>query len=249
MADLKGKVAVITGGSRGIGRAAVLALAGAGAAVVVNYARNRAAAEEVLARVEQIGGRAIAHQADVTDYAASEKLIEGALDHFNRIDILINNAGITRDNLLVRMKEDEWEEVISTNLTGVYNCTRAVIKPLLKQKSGGSIINLASVAGVYGNSGQANYAAAKGGIIAFTRTIAKELGSRGITVNAVAPGLIETEMTAALPEQLKKEIMARIALGRFGKPEDVARVILFLASEEAAYITGQVIAVDGGITM
>ena len=249
MLDLRGKVAIVTGGSRGIGRATVLALASAGAAVVINYARNKAAAEELLAQVEQMGGRAIAHQADVTDFAASEKLIEGALDHFKRIDILINNAGITRDNLLVRMKQDEWEEVISTNLTGVYNCTRAVIRPLLKQKSGGSIINLASVAGLYGNSGQANYAAAKGGIIAFTRTLAKELGSRGITVNAVAPGLIETEMTATLPEHVKKEIMARVALGRFGKPEDVAKVVLFLASEGAAYITGQVIAVDGGIVM
>jgi 3-oxoacyl-[acyl-carrier protein] reductase len=245
---LDGKVAVVTGGSRGIGRAAVLALARAGAAVVINYARTASAAREVLAEVEQNGGRGITVQADVTSYESCENLIQLALDHFKRVDILINNAGITRDNLLVRMKPDEWHDVIGTNLTGIYNCTRAVMRPLLKQKSGGRIINIASVAGIYGNSGQANYAAAKGGVIAFTRSLARELGSRNITVNAVAPGLVDTEMTAALPGTVREQILPRIALGRFGKPEDVAEVILFLAAA-GGYITGQVIAVDGGMAM
>jgi 3-oxoacyl-[acyl-carrier protein] reductase len=245
---LNGKTAIVTGGSRGIGRAAVLALARAGAAVVINYARSDTAARQVLEEVEQAGGRGAVVQADVADYASCEKLVQSALDHFQRIDILINNAGITRDNLLARMKPEEWQEVLNTNLTGVFNCTRAVIKPLLKQKSGGRIINVSSVAGLYGNSGQANYAAAKGGIIAFTRSMAKELGSRNITVNAVAPGVIETDMTAALPGPVKEQMLPRISLGRFGKPEDVAEVILFLAAA-GGYITGQVIAVDGGIAM
>jgi 3-oxoacyl-[acyl-carrier protein] reductase len=246
--NLEGKVAIVTGGSRGIGRAAALALSRAGAAVVVNYARNDEAARQVVAEVEQAGGRGIAVQADVADYQACEALVQSALDHFKRIDILINNAGITRDNLLARMKPDEWQEVIDTNLTGVFNCARAVVRPLLKQKSGGRIINLASVAGIYGNSGQANYAAAKGGVIAFTRTLAKELGSRNITVNAVAPGFIETEMTGALSGDVREQILPRIALGRFGKTADVAEVILFLAAA-GDYVTGQVIAVDGGIVM
>jgi 3-oxoacyl-[acyl-carrier protein] reductase len=246
--NLTGKVAIVTGGSRGIGREAALALSRAGAAVVVNYTRNAEAARQVVAEVEQASGRAIAVQADVADYRACEALVQSTLDHFKRIDILINNAGITKDNLLARMKPEEWQEVIDANLTGVFNCTRAVVRPLLKQKSGGRIINLASVAGIYGNSGQANYAAAKGGVIAFTRTLAKELGSRNITVNAVAPGFIETEMTAALPGEVREQILPRIALGRFGKPADVAEAILFLAAA-GGYITGQVIAVDGGIVM
>jgi 3-oxoacyl-[acyl-carrier protein] reductase len=245
---LDGKIAIVTGGSRGIGRAAVLALARAGAAVVINYARSDTAARQVLEEVEQAGGRGAVVQADVADYTACEKLVQSSLDHFQRIDILINNAGITRDNLLARMKPEEWQDVLGTNLTGTFNCTRAVIKPLLKQKSGGRIINISSVAGLYGNSGQANYAAAKGGVIAFTRTLAKELGSRNITVNAVAPGVIETDMTALLPDQVKEQMLPRISLGRFGKPEDVAEVILFLAAA-GGYITGQVIAVDGGIAM
>jgi 3-oxoacyl-[acyl-carrier protein] reductase len=245
---LEGKTALVTGASRGIGRAAALALAQAGAAVVINYARSDKEARLVLEEIEQAGGRAALAQADVADYQACENLVQCALDHFQRIDILINNAGITRDNLLARMKPDEWQEVLDTNLTGTFNCTRAVIKPLLKQKSGGRIINITSVAGLYGNSGQANYAAAKGGVISFTRSLAKELGSRRITVNAVAPGVIETDMTARLPESVKAQMLARIALERFGRPEDVAEVILFLAAA-GAYITGQVIAVDGGIAM
>ncbi len=246
--DLKGKAAIVTGASRGIGRATAISLARAGASVVINYSRNQAAAEEVKKTVEDSGGSAITFMADVSDYSQCESMVQSSIDHFNRIDILINNAGITRDNLLARMKAEEWQNVIDTNLTGVYNCCRAIVRPLLKQKSGGRIINIASVAGIYGNSGQSNYAAAKGGVIAFTRTLAKELGSRQITVNAVAPGFIETEMTDAISEQVKKQVLSRIALNRFGQPEDVAEVILFLASS-AGYVTGQVIAVDGNLSM
>jgi 3-oxoacyl-[acyl-carrier protein] reductase len=246
--DLKGKTAVVTGASRGIGRAAAISLARAGASVVINYSSNEAAADEVREKIEAFGGSAVTVKADVSDYSQCESLILSAIDHFKRIDILINNAGITRDNLLARMKAEEWQEVIDTNLTGVFNCCRAVVKPLLKQKSGGRIINIASVAGIHGNSGQANYSAAKGGVISLTRTLAKELGSRSITVNAVAPGFIETEMTEALSDQVKEQILSRIALGRLGRPEDVAEVILFLAAS-AGYVTGQVIAVDGSLSM
>ncbi len=246
--DLEGKTAVVTGASRGIGRATALYLSRAGASVVINYSSNQAAAEEVRDIILSEGGAAEIFKADVTDYSQSEGLIQGAIDQFKRIDILINNAGITRDNLLARMKAEEWQEVIDTNLNGVYNCCRAVLRPLLKQKSGGRIINVASVAGIHGNAGQANYAAAKGGVIAFTRTLAKELGSRNISVNAVAPGFIETEMTARLSDQVKEQAVDRISLGRLGKPEDVAEVILFLASS-SGYVTGQVIPVDGCLVM
>lgn len=246
--DLRGKAAIVTGASRGIGKATAIALAGAGAAVIVNYSQSETAAEEVIKNIEAFGGTAVAVKADVTDYSQCEILVQSALDHFSRIDILINNAGITRDNLLARMKPEEWQEVINTNLNGVYNCCRAVLRPLLKQKSGGRIINVASVAGIYGNSGQANYAAAKGGVIAFTRSLAKEIGSRNITVNAVAPGFIETEMTDILGDKVKEKVLSRIALGRLGRPEDVAEVILFLASS-AGYVTGQVIAVDGSLSI
>lgn len=248
MFKLDGKVALVTGGSRGIGRAAVAALSQAGAAVAINYARNRAAAEQLLAEVERAGGQGLIIQADVAEYGDCEKMVRATLERFKRVDILINNAGINRDNLLIRMKPEEWQEVIDVNLTGMFNATRAVMRPMLKQKSGGRIINVASVAGIYGNSGQANYAAAKGGVIAFTRSLAKEIGSRGITVNAVAPGFIKTEMTAELSEGLKEQALKNISLSRFGKPEDVAEVILFLAAA-GSYITGQVIAVDGGIVM
>lgn len=248
MLNLDNKVAIVTGGSRGIGRATVTALSRAGAAVVINYARNREAAEQLLGEVERAGGRGLAVQADVALYEDCEKLVRASLEHFKRIDILINNAGVNRDNLLIRMKPEEWHQVIDVNLTGIFNSTRAVMRPMLKQKNGGRIINVASVAGIYGNSGQVNYAAAKGGVIAFTRSLAKEIGSRGITVNAVAPGFIETEMTAALSAGLKEQALQSIPLARFGKPEDVAEVILFL-SAAGSYITGQVIAVDGGIVM
>lgn len=245
---LEGKTAIVTGASRGIGRATAITLARAGAAVVINYNSSAAAAEEVKKAIEDFGGSAIIVKADISDYTESESLVQSAIDHFKKIDILINNAGITSDNLLARMKPQEWQQVIDINLTGTYNCCRAVLKPLLKQKSGGRIVNISSVAGIYGNSGQANYAAAKGGIIAFTRTLAKELGSRNITVNAVAPGFIETEMTAGLSDQVKEQVLSRIALGRFGQPEEVAEVILFFVSA-AGYVTGQVIAVDGSLSM
>ena len=246
--DLLGKTAVVTGASRGIGHTIALALGRAGASVVINYSGSRDSAEAVKQQIEESGGKAVTVKADVTEYSQCEQLVQSAIDHFKRIDILINNAGITRDNLLVRMKEEEWHDVINTNLNGVYNCCRAILRPLLKQKSGGRIINIASVAGIHGNTGQANYAAAKGGVISFTRTLAKELGARNITVNAVAPGFIETEMTGVLSEQVKDEILSRIALGRMGKPEDVAEVVLFLATS-ANYVTGQVIAVDGSLSM
>ncbi len=246
--DLKGKTAIVTGASRGIGRATALALAKAGADIVINYNRSGEAAEEVKAEIEAAGSRALSVRADVSSYSDCEALASAAIDHFKRIDILINNAGITADNLLIRMKPDEWSSVIDTNLTGVYNCTRAVMRPLLKQKSGGRIINVASVSGIYGNTGQANYAAAKGGVIAFTKSLAKELGSRSITVNAVAPGFIETDMTGGLTEQFREGVLSRIALGRLGRAEEVAEVILFLASS-ASYVTGQVIAVDGCLAL
>lgn len=246
--ELTGKCAIVTGASRGIGRACAVSLAKAGASVVINYSQNKGAAEEVKKTIEECGASAAIVRANVSQYNECEKIVKCAIDHFKRIDILINNAGITRDNLLARMKAEEWQEVIDVNLNGVYNCCKAVLRPLLKQKSGGRIINIASVAGIHGNSGQANYAAAKGGVIAFTRTMAKELGSRNITVNAVAPGFIETEMTDELSDAVKEKIKDQIALKRFGKPEDVAEVVTFLASS-AAYVTGQVIAVDGNLSM
>ncbi len=246
--DLSGKTAIVTGASRGIGRATALSLARSGAFVVINYSSSKAAAEEVKREIEGMGGSALVVGADVSDYGQCEKLIMSAIDHFKRIDILVNNAGITRDNLLARMKAEEWQSVIDTNLNGVYNCCRAVLRPLLKQKSGGRIINIASVAGIHGNSGQANYAAAKGGVIAFSKSLAKELGSRNITVNAVAPGFIETEMTAVLSDDVKDRVLSHIALGRLGRPEEVAEVVLFLAAS-ANYVTGQVISVDGNLSM
>ncbi|MFU8795199.1 MAG: 3-oxoacyl-[acyl-carrier-protein] reductase [Dethiobacteria bacterium] len=247
--DLKGRTAIITGASRGIGRATAIAIARAGADVVINYSSSEAQAASVKEQIEEFGGSAVIFKADVTDYRQCEAMVQYAIDHFNKIDILINNAGITRDNLLARMKAEEWREVIDTNLTGIYNCCRAILRPLLKQKSGGRIVNIASVAGIYGNSGQTNYAAAKGGVIAFTKSLAKELGSRNITVNAVAPGFIETEMTDTLSGKVKEEVLSRIALGRFGKPEDIADTVLFLASSASAYITGQIIVVDGSLSM
>ncbi len=245
---LQGKVALVTGGSRGIGREIVLALARAKAAVVINYQKREDAAEAVLQEVRELGAEGLLYQADVTQLPECEKMVKATLDHFGRIDILINNAGIRRDNILALMKAEDWEVVMDINLKGVFNCCKAVLKPLLKQKSGGKIINIASIAGVVGNSGQASYAAAKAGVIAFTKSLAKELGKRGVTVNAVAPGFIQTDMTESLPQQLKEMILPRIALERFGRPEDVAEAVLFLA-ESANYITGSVIVVDGGLSL
>ncbi len=243
---LKDKVAVITGASRGIGKAAALALVSQGAKVVINYARSSDAAEATVKQITDAGGEAIAVQADVSQSTEVDNLIKITLEQFGRIDVLVNNAGITKDTLLLRMKPEQWQAVIDLNLTGVFLCTKAVSKTMLKQRSG-RIINIASVAGQMGNPGQANYSAAKAGVIGFTKTVAKELANRGITVNAVAPGFIETDMTNDLKSD---DIIKFIPLGRYGKPEEVAGTIRFLASDPAAaYITGQVFNVDGGMVM
>lgn len=243
---LKDKVAIVTGASRGIGKAAALALVTQGAKVVINYARSSEAAEATVKEITDAGGEAIAVQADVSQSAEVDNLIKTTLDKFGRIDVLVNNAGITKDTLLLRMKPEQWQAVIDLNLTGVFLCTKAVSKTMLKQRSG-RIINIASVAGQMGNPGQANYSAAKAGVIGFTKTVAKELANRGITVNAVAPGFIETDMTHDLKSD---DIIQFIPLGRYGKPEEVAGTIRFLASDPAAaYITGQVFNVDGGMVM
>ena len=243
---LQDRVAIITGASRGIGRATALALAAEGAKVVVNYASSSTAAEEVVAAITDKGGNAIALQADVSKLDQVDALVNQTLEKLGRVDILVNNAGITRDTLLLRMKPEDWQAVIDLNLTGVFLCTRAVSKVMLKQKSG-RIINITSVAGQMGNPGQANYSAAKAGVIGFTKTVAKELATRGITVNAVAPGFIATDMTSNLKSE---EILKYIPLGRYGAPEEVAGMIRFLAADPAAaYITGQVFNVDGGMVM
>ena len=240
------KLALVTGASRGIGRAVALALAGEGAEVVVNYASSPDAAEAVVAEIQAIGGSAYALQADVADEASVEDLFKTVLKRSGRIDVLVNNAGITRDGLLMRMKTEDWQAVINLNLTGVFLCTRAVTRPMLKQRSG-RIINITSVVGLMGNAGQANYAAAKAGVVGLTRSSAKEMASRGITVNAVAPGFIATDMTKDLEADA---ILAAIPLGRFGTPDQVAGTVRFLAADPAAaYITGQVLQVDGGMVM
>lgn len=245
-ARLSSKVAIVTGASRGIGRAVALALAAQRANVVVNYASSSAAAEEVVSEITAAGGNAIALQADVSQAEQVDALFNAVMEKWNRVDILVNNAGITRDTLLLRMKPEDWQAVIDLNLTGVFLCTRAVAKIMLKQRSG-RIINITSVAGQMGNPGQANYSAAKAGVIGFTKTVAKELASRGITVNAVAPGFIATDMTKDLKSD---EILKYIPLARYGQPEEVAGMVQFLAADPAAsYITGQVMNVDGGMVM
>ncbi|NET90169.1 MAG: 3-oxoacyl-[acyl-carrier-protein] reductase [Kamptonema sp. SIO1D9] len=244
--NLQNKVSIVTGASRGIGRAVALALASEGAKVIVNYARSSQAAEDLVAEITSAGGEAIALQADVSDESQVDNLVKQTLEKLTKIDILVNNAGITRDTLLLRMKPADWQAVIDLNLTGVFLCTRAVSKLMLKQKSG-RIINIASVAGQMGNPGQANYSAAKAGVIGFTKTVAKELAPRGITVNAIAPGFIATDMTSDLKSE---EILKYIPLNRYGKPEEVAGMVRFLAADPAAaYITGQVFNVDGGMVM
>lgn len=240
------RVAIVTGASRGIGRAVAFALAAEGANVVVNYASSSTAAEAVVKEITEAGGQAIAIQADVSKLDQVETLVNGTLEKFGRVDILVNNAGITRDALLLRMKPEDWQAVIDLNLTGVFLCTRAVSKVMLKQKSG-RIISITSVAGQMGNPGQANYSAAKAGVIGFTKTVAKELASRGITVNAIAPGFIATDMTNNLKSD---DILKYIPLGRYGEPEEIAGMARFLAADSAAaYITGQVFNVDGGMVM
>lgn len=242
------RVALVTGGSRGIGRAIALALAGEGADVAISYVSNEGAAQEVVQGVEALGRHGLALRCDVSDFTAADNMVSEVVQRLGRVDILVNNAGITRDALLLRMKEEDWDSVLGTNLKGVFNCTRAAAKVMLRQRWG-RIINIASVAGFAGNPGQANYAAAKAGIIGFTRVVAKEMGSRGITANAIAPGYITTDMTAGLPGDLKGEILQRIPLGRFGTPEDVAALAVFLAGPASGYITGQVFVVDGGLTL
>ncbi len=245
--DLTGKTAIVTGGSRGIGRAICLELARLGANVVFSYAGNAAAAEETVQLVEQTGVAARAIQGDVTCADAAKELVEAARE-LGGVDILVNNAGITRDKLAARMSEDDFDAVIATNLKGAFLMTKAVLRPMMRAKSG-AIVNMASVVGIMGNAGQANYAASKAGLIGMTKSIAREVASIGIRVNAVAPGYIETDMTAAMPEAAQQAMCSAIPAARPGKPEDVAHAVAFLVSDEAAYITGQVIAVDGGMAM
>ena len=246
--QIEGKVAFVTGASRGIGRAIALTLAEAGADVAVNYAGNAAAAEEVAAEIRKMGRRALILQGDVSQTDSAASMLDAVVAEFGRCDILVNNAGITRDGLLMRMKEEDWDAVLNTNLKGVFNCTKAALKYMMKQRSG-KIVNIASVVGIMGNAGQANYAAAKAGCIGFTKSVAKEVASRGITVNAVAPGLIATDMTSVLPDKVIEEMAAGIPLKRAGQPVDVAKAVLFLVSDDAAYITGQTLNVDGGMVM
>jgi 3-oxoacyl-[acyl-carrier protein] reductase len=249
MFDLSGKTALVTGGSRGLGRAIALALAGQGADVVVNYRGNAGAAEEVVAQVRGMGRRAVAIRGDTSEGRdACEAIVKAALDEFGTVDILVNNAGITRDNLMMRMDAEEWQAVIDTNLSGPFWMTRAIARPMLKARSG-RIINMSSAAGRMGNAGQANYAAAKAGLIGLTKTTARELASRGITCNAIAPGLIATDLTADLPEAATDALKAMTPLGYVGTVNDVAAAAVYLASDEARYVTGQVLGVDGGIVM
>lgn len=245
---LEGKVALVTGASRGIGKAIALLLAENGADVAVNFAGSTAAAEAVAAEIEKMGRKAILVQGDVSQTEVCAEMVDKVVKELGHIDILVNNAGITRDTLLLRMKEEDWDAVLNTNLKGVFNCTKAAVKYMAKQRSG-SIVNISSVVALMGNAGQANYAAAKAGILGFTRSVAKEIAARGIRVNAVTPGFIKTDMTSVLSEKVVAAMEASIPLARLGEPEDIAKAVLFLVSDNAAYITGQTLHVDGGMVM
>jgi 3-oxoacyl-[acyl-carrier protein] reductase len=246
--DAERQIVVVTGASRGIGRAVAVRFARDGAAVIVNYRGSEAAAQETVQAVTDVGGQATLVQGDVSNRDDAERLIEAAVTEYGRIDVLVNNAGITRDQLLMRMTDDDWDAVLDTNLKGAFHTTRAALRPMLRKRSG-RIINISSVVGLIGNAGQANYAAAKAGLIGFTKSTAREVASRSITVNAVAPGYIATEMTDAIAEMMKAKILDQVPMGRLGTPEDVAAVVAFLASPAAAYMTGTVLNVDGGMVM
>lgn len=248
MGKLDGKSAIVTGASRGIGKEIALHLAKEGAKVAVNYSGSKEKAEAVVEEIKSLGGEAFAIQANVDQAEDVQNLISATLENFGSIDILVNNAGITRDNLLMRMKEQEWDDVINTNLKGVFLCTKSVTRQMMKQRQG-RIINITSIVGVLGNPGQANYVAAKAGVIGLTKSNALELASRNITVNSVAPGFITTDMTDALPEEVKTQMLSQIPLAKFGNPEDIAKAVAFLASEDANYITGQTLHVNGGMFM
>jgi 3-oxoacyl-[acyl-carrier protein] reductase len=246
--SLDGKTALVTGGSRGIGKEIALELARLGANVAVNFAGSEAKANEVVDEIKTMGRDALAIQCNVSESDSVQTMVKEVISHFGSLDILVNNAGITRDNLIMRMKETEWDDVINTNLKGVFLCTKAATRQMMKQRSG-RIINISSIVGVSGNPGQANYVAAKSGVIGLTKTTAKELAPRGITVNAVAPGFIATDMTDELSEEVKAEMQKQIPLTRFGEPKDIAKAVAFLASDDASYMTGQTLHVDGGMVM
>ena len=245
---LENKIAVVTGAGRGIGRGIALALAREGAMVVVNYNGSKERAEEVVRTIEEAGGKAVAIQCNISDFEAAKEFFANVVKEYGKIDILVNNAGITKDNLMMKMSEEEFQSVIQTNLAGTFHGVKFVTRPMMKQRQG-RIINIASVSGVIGNMGQANYSASKAGVIGLTKAAAKELASRNITVNAVAPGFVATEMTDVLSDSVKEAAVATIPLGRFGEVEDIAEPVVFLASDKAKYITGQVICVDGGIAI
>ena len=245
---LKNKIALITGAGRGIGRAIAIALAKEGAEVVINYNGSEERAKEVKQTIEENGGKASIYKCNVSDFVACEAMIKDIVKEYGHLDILVNNAGITKDGLIMEMKEEDFDSVLNVNLKGTFNTIRHSARQMLKQRSG-KIINISSVSGILGNVGQANYAASKAGVIGLTKTMARELGSRGITVNAIAPGFVDTEMTEVLSEEIRENACKQIILGRFGKPEDIANTAVFLASDKADYITGQVISVDGGMNV